>query len=102
MEKLSEFFLDNKISLKAKGMVSVILSQPKDWKFTINRFASLVNEGNTAIRSAIKELQDAGYCCYRNCYENGRIKGCEYYFSYNKADVVAVREEWEKEKHNKI
>lgn len=52
---------DKNLSLKAKGLLSMILSLPDDWKFSIAGLASISKEGKTAIESSIKELQTNGY-----------------------------------------
>ncbi|HPZ75232.1 MAG TPA: helix-turn-helix domain-containing protein [Candidatus Pacearchaeota archaeon] len=49
------------ISLKAKGIFAYIQSKPKDWQFSVDRISSQMKEGQEAIRSALKELEEAGY-----------------------------------------
>lgn len=54
--------LKNKeLPLKAKGLLSVIFSLPKDWNFSINGLAALSLDGRDSILSIIKILQDTGY-----------------------------------------
>ena len=50
-------FKDKSISLKAKGLLSQMLSLPDDWDYTLKGLASINKEGKDAIRSAIKELE---------------------------------------------
>lgn len=52
---------DKGLSLKAKGLLSVILSLPDDWKYSISGLAAINKEGEGAIKSALEELTDAGY-----------------------------------------
>lgn len=52
---------DNKLSLKAKGLLSVMLSLPDDWDYSINGLVQISKENETAIKSALKELKDNGY-----------------------------------------
>ena len=52
---------DKNISLKAKGLLSVALSLPDDWNYSLSGLASICKESITAIRSAIKELCQSGY-----------------------------------------
>lgn len=54
--------LKNKeMSLKAKGLLSMILSLPDDWTYTVNGLVSICKESETAIKSALKELKELGY-----------------------------------------
>lgn len=50
------------ISEKAKGVFAIIMSLPDDWDFSINGLITICNGGESAIRSAIKELIENGYC----------------------------------------
>lgn len=54
-------FKDKRISLKAKGLLSQMLSLPEDWDYTIRGLSSINKEGIDAIKSTIKELEDNGY-----------------------------------------
>lgn len=49
------------ISFKAKGLYVFIQSKPDGWAFSLDRIAKQSNEGKDAVRSGIKELEDAGY-----------------------------------------
>lgn len=52
---------DKRLSLKAKGLLSLCLSLPEDWQYTIAGLAELGADGVASVRSAIKELEEAGY-----------------------------------------
>ena len=52
---------DNRISLKAKGLLSVMLSLPSEWDFTIVGLTHISKEGISTIRAAIHELEKNGY-----------------------------------------
>lgn len=52
---------DNSLSLKSRGLLALILSNSKDYKLSIRGLANVAKEGRDAIRSAIKELEVAGY-----------------------------------------
>lgn len=52
---------DKNLSLKAKGLLSVMLSLPEDWDYSISGLCSILKENKTAIKSALHELQDNGY-----------------------------------------
>lgn len=109
-EKKSFTILDNEIlrdynlSFKAKGLLCVIMGLPDTWDFTVKGIAAISTEGETAVRSTIKELEKAGYCDSENYYENGKIKYREYYFSDSKQDVLEKRKKWEeiKEERRKL
>ena len=52
---------DKTISLKAKGLLSLMLSLPEDWDYTLAGLARISLEGKDAIRAAVVELEKAGY-----------------------------------------
>lgn len=59
---MSNHHLQNKnLTLKAKGLLSQILSLPDDWAYSVDRIVRLNKEGKGAIESAIKELEAEGY-----------------------------------------
>ena len=71
---------DKKLSLKAKGLLSLILSLPEDWDYTLKGLSYICKEGVDAVRMAVKELEDAGYIerrRFRN--EKGQLKSIEYF-----------------------
>ena len=51
---------DKRISLKAKGLLSQMLSLPEDWDYTLSGLARINAEGKDAIRAAVVELEQAG------------------------------------------
>lgn len=59
---ISNHHLKNKeLSLKAKGLLTIMLSLPDEWDFTMKGLASLSDDKITSVRSALKELEKAGY-----------------------------------------
>ena len=52
---------DQRISLKAKGLMSQMLALPEDWDYSIAGLAAINKESDAAIKSALKELKAAGY-----------------------------------------
>lgn len=59
---MSNHHLRNKdMSLKAKGLMSLMLSLPPQWDYSIGGLAAICKESTTAIRSAVKELEDNHY-----------------------------------------
>lgn len=76
---MSNHHLRNKeLSLKAKGLLSVILSLPDSWKYSIAGLAAICKEGVTAVKSALSELEASGYVAVTKLYpgqtESGRIE----------------------------
>lgn len=70
---------DRALGLKAKGLLSVILSLPDDWDYSIRGLAKICGCGREAIGSALAELEQAGYVSrerIRN--EDGTLAGTEY------------------------
>ena len=53
--------MDRNLSLKAKGLLSVVLSLPDDWDYSVTGLASISKEKESAISSALKELKEEGY-----------------------------------------
>lgn len=65
------------LSLKARGMLCTMLSLPDDWEFSENGLQAILKDGQTSIRSAIKELESAGFLSRtRERDENGRMGRC--------------------------
>ena len=52
---------DKGLTLKAKGLLSYMLSLPEDWDYSLNGLASLNKEGIKAIKNIITELKKHGY-----------------------------------------
>ena len=70
---------DKTISFKAKGLLSLMLSLPEDWDYTLAGLTRISLEGKDAIRAAVVELEKAGYVTrsrVRN--EKGHLQGTEY------------------------
>lgn len=67
------------LSLKAKGLLSVMLSLPEDWHFTVHGLVSICKEGRDSISGAVRELEEAGYIVrHRLRDKEGHINGLEY------------------------
>jgi hypothetical protein len=52
---------DPNLSLKAKGLWAFLMSKPNDWKISYRGLMSQLKEGQSAILSAMKELEKEGY-----------------------------------------
>lgn len=81
---MSNFHLrDNNLSLKAKGLMCVILSLPDEWEYSIAGLAAINKENETAIKSALKELKDAGYLVVTKLKPNETSTGrIEYIYNF--------------------
>ena len=53
---------EKKLSLKAKGLHTLIMGLPNDWDFSINGIVAISKEGRESIMNGIKELIKFGYC----------------------------------------
>lgn len=70
---------DERLSLKSKGLLSLILSLPDDWRISIEGMTQFSADGKDAIRSAIRELTDAGYITRAQTHsEAGKFSGYDY------------------------
>lgn len=71
-------FREKQMSLKAKGLLSEMLSLPDDWDYSIAGLAAINKESVTSIKSALAELQDFGYLIIEKFYpdksSSGRIE----------------------------
>ena len=77
---MSNHHLRNKeLSLKAKGLLSQMLSLPEDWDYTLAGLSYINREKIDAIREAVREIERAGYIQRsRERDEKGRLRGTDY------------------------
>jgi hypothetical protein len=77
---MSNHHLRNKtLSLKAKGLLSQMLSLPEDWDYTLAGLARINRESVDAIRTAVWELEKAGYIVRRQGRDGkGKMTAIEY------------------------
>ena len=72
-------FKEKEMSLKAKGLLSLMLSLPADWDYSINGLATLSKDGRDSVMGALKELERFGYLVRtRLTDEKGKFKGYDY------------------------
>lgn len=72
-------FREKKMSLKAKGLLSLMLSLPPEWNYSIAGLVALSKDGKDGVMSALNELQKFGYLIrVRMTDERGRFAGYEY------------------------
>lgn len=71
---------DMNLSLKSKGLLSMILSLPDDWDYSLKGLVTLCKDGRSAVSAAIMELEKCGYLTReRERDENGRLGGMIYH-----------------------
>ena len=77
---MSNHHLRNKeLTLKAKGLLSQMLSLPEDWDYTLAGLSHINREQIDAIREAVRELERAGYIVRsRERDGKGRLRGADY------------------------
>jgi hypothetical protein len=87
---MSNFHLrDRSLTLKGKGLLSLMLSLPESWDYTMKGLASICPDGLTSVRSGIKELEEHGYlirCRIREA--NGQLGDIEYTILEIPRDIV--------------
>ena len=84
------------LSLKAKGLLSMMLSLPEEWNYTTRGLAAICKEGTDCIGSALKELEKTGYIVRNRLRDNkGKIVDVEYviYETPRKPDPACPHEE---------
>lgn len=72
---------DMNLSLKASGLLSLVLSLPEDWQYSVKGLTAIVKEGESAVKSALQELEQHGYLRRTEIRtESGKFEGLEYIF----------------------
>ena len=78
---------DRRLSYKSKGLLSVILSLPPDWDYTITGLSVIAADGVDSVKTAIKELEQYGYVSRTQLRdERGRMAQNEYRVYENPTD----------------
>ena len=79
-DKLKDFtvirnsiFKDYTLSAKAKGVACQLLSLPPAWDYSVKGLVTLFNDGEASIRSALSELEEAGYLRRERVREQGKL-----------------------------
>ena len=85
-------FREKQMSLKAKGLLSEMLSLPDDWDYSISGLAAINKESVASIKSALAELQDFGYLIIAKIYpdksSSGRLEYVYNVYEYPQNQVV--------------
>ena len=71
---------DKRLSLRAAGLLSKILSLPPEWDYTVTGLAKITADGVDSVRAAVRELESFGYITRRQLRdERGRMSQNEYH-----------------------
>lgn len=69
---------DTNLSLKAKGMLSLMLSLPEDWDYSVRGLEQICKEAKNTINEVLRELEQNNYLVRKRIYTNGKISDWEY------------------------
>jgi hypothetical protein len=97
-------FKEKKMSLKAKGLLSLMLSLPEDWNYSISGLVKLSKDGKDGVMSALSELEKFGYLTrVKTQNEKGQFSGIEYNIFEEPQEDFALAEKpiLEKQKEGK-
>lgn len=80
---------DKRLSLKAVGLLSIVLSLPNDWHYTVKGLVGSVKDGERAVNGALSELKKCGYLQVNKLYPNSERSKIEYqYVFYEKPQGI--------------
>ena len=89
-------FKEKDMSLKAKGLLSLMLSLPDDWGYSVEGLVNICKENETSINTALRELKTFGYLSITklmpNQTSNGRIE-----YVYNVYEKPNIKQDIEKQ-----
>lgn len=72
-------FREKGMSLKAKGLLSLMLSLPEEWDYSVNGLAALSKDGKDSVMKTLSELEKHGYLKRtKMCDDKGRFAGYDY------------------------
>lgn len=73
-------FKEKEMSLKAKGLLSLMLSLPESWNYSVSGLVSLSKDGKDGVMTALAELEKFGYLNRKRITnEKGQFSGIEYH-----------------------
>jgi hypothetical protein len=86
-------FKEKAMSLKAKGLLSLMLSLPDDWNYSIAGLVSLSKDGKDSVMAALAELEKFGYLNrLRTTNSKGQFSGVEYNIYEEPQEDIPVAE----------
>lgn len=87
-------FKEKEMSLKAKGLLSLMLSLPDTWNYTIAGLVSLSKDGKDSVMSALAELEKFGYLIReQKINKKGQFSGVEYNIFEQPQEQIPIAEE---------
>lgn len=96
-------FKEKDMSLKAKGLLSLMLSLPDDWNYSISGLVRLSKDGKDSVMSALAELEKFGYLTRSKVInEKGQFSGMEYNIFEEPQRDNPVAEKQHAEKPNSV
>ena len=94
-------FKEKKMSLKAKGLLSLMLSLPDDWNYSVSGLVTLSKDGKDSVMSALAELEKFGYLSReRVTNSKGQFNGVEYNIYEQPQPAKPTAENAKEEKRN--
>ncbi len=70
---------DNRLSMKAKGLMSVMLSLPPEWDYSLRGLTAICRECQSSIAAMVRELEECGYIeRYQERGADGKLGGAVY------------------------
>ena len=92
-------FKERGMSLKAKGLLSLMLSLPDDWNYSISGLVKLSKDGKDSVMSALAELETFGYLTRERIQnDRGQFSGVEYNIYEEPQPQIPVSENQNEEK----
>jgi len=83
---------DQNLSLKAKGLLSMMLSLPDEWHYSIRGLTAICKEGVSSISATIRELEDCGYVRRHQPIVDGKFQEIEYIIYENPQPKTADKD----------
>lgn len=83
-------FRDSELSMKGRGLLATVLTLPDNWKFSIAGLVSILKENKTAIKTALKELQDKGYLTITKIPPT-KENGGKFLYEYSFYEIPALK-----------
>jgi hypothetical protein len=94
-------FKEKRMSLKSKGLLSLMLSLPEDWNYSLAGLVSLSKDGKDSVMAALAELEKFGYLTRtRTTNSKGQFSGVEYDIYEQPQEQKPVAEKQSEEKQN--
>lgn len=77
----TSMYRDKHLTFKLRGLLGTMMSLPDDWDFSIAGLAALTDDGESSVRSGLKQLEKLGYLKRERLLDKGKIVDWVYHFS---------------------